>query len=69
MIDVIAEAEGISLSSMQFKAMVGKGNILTKDCLNFKLKPGMVPLLDLVGTKLSSFYHNQTFFLKFCIFL
>jgi hypothetical protein len=26
MIDVIAEAEGISLSSMQFKAMVGKGN-------------------------------------------
>jgi PTH1 family peptidyl-tRNA hydrolase len=27
MIDVIAEAEGISLSSMQFKAMVGKGNI------------------------------------------
>ena len=55
MIDVIAEAEGISLSSMQFKAMVGKGNILTKDCLNFKLKPGMVPLLDLVRIKLSSF--------------
>ncbi|OEL37846.1 Peptidyl-tRNA hydrolase, mitochondrial [Dichanthelium oligosanthes] len=27
MIDVIAEAEGISLSSMQFKAMVGKGRI------------------------------------------
>jgi len=30
MIDVIAEAEGISLSSMQFKAMVGKGNNHTK---------------------------------------
>jgi hypothetical protein len=30
MIDVIAEAEGIPLSSMQFKAMVGKGNTLTK---------------------------------------
>uniref|UniRef100_A0A0E0JMR7 peptidyl-tRNA hydrolase n=1 Tax=Oryza punctata TaxID=4537 RepID=A0A0E0JMR7_ORYPU len=27
MIDVIAEAEGISLSSMQFKAMIGKGRI------------------------------------------
>ncbi|XP_006644542.1 peptidyl-tRNA hydrolase, mitochondrial [Oryza brachyantha] len=27
MIDVISEAEGISLSSMQFKAMVGKGRI------------------------------------------
>lgn len=27
MIDVIAEAEGISISSMQFKAMVGKGRI------------------------------------------
>ncbi|TVU35443.1 hypothetical protein EJB05_17333, partial [Eragrostis curvula] len=27
LIDVIAEAEGISLSSMQFKAMVGKGRI------------------------------------------
>lgn len=30
MIDAIAEAEGVSLSSMQFKAMVGKGNIPTK---------------------------------------
>ncbi|OAY81934.1 Peptidyl-tRNA hydrolase, mitochondrial [Ananas comosus] len=27
MIDVIAEAEGISLSSIQFKAMLGKGRI------------------------------------------
>ncbi|KAM3350772.1 hypothetical protein ACQJBY_023066 [Aegilops geniculata] len=27
MIDAIAEAEGVSLSSMQFKAMVGKGRI------------------------------------------
>ncbi|KAG8055770.1 hypothetical protein GUJ93_ZPchr0001g29778 [Zizania palustris] len=27
MIDVIAEAEGVSVSSMQFKAMVGKGRI------------------------------------------
>jgi PTH1 family peptidyl-tRNA hydrolase len=43
MIDVIAEAEGISLSSMQFKAMVGKGNILTKDVfLHFKLGAGML---------------------------
>jgi hypothetical protein len=30
MIDVIAEAEGITISGMQFKAMVGKGNIDTK---------------------------------------
>ena len=33
-IDVIAEAEGIPLSSMQFKAMVGKGNTLVLLTLN-----------------------------------
>jgi hypothetical protein len=27
MIDAIAEAEGISVSSKQFKSMVGKGNL------------------------------------------
>jgi hypothetical protein len=43
MIDVIAEAEGISLSSMQFKAMVGKGIIIIKDvCLHIKLNAGTV---------------------------
>jgi len=34
MINVIAEAEGIPLSSMQFKAMVGKGNTLVLLTLN-----------------------------------
>lgn len=46
MIDVIAEAEGISVSSMQFKAMVGKGNIHTKyvslQLLLCVLKAGML---------------------------
>jgi hypothetical protein len=30
MIDAIAEAEGISISSKHFKAMVGKGNFNTQ---------------------------------------
>jgi hypothetical protein len=47
MIDVIAEAEGISISSMQFKAMIGRGNI---DAIHVPLySPFCVGVLSLLN--------------------
>uniref|UniRef100_A0ACD5VKF6 Uncharacterized protein n=1 Tax=Avena sativa TaxID=4498 RepID=A0ACD5VKF6_AVESA len=61
MIDVIAEAEGISLSSMQFKAMVGKGRIGDVPIMLAKPQTFMNASGESVG-QLVSYYkipHNQ----------
>lgn len=39
MVDAIAEAEGISLSSVSFKALLGKGFICFKFIIYFKFVP------------------------------